>query len=263
MTTGIKSLADKRSDIFHVRLNAVMIEDGFNPREDYGNLDELAQSLAAEGQKCPGEVRLGENGDTVVLIDGHRRFEAIKLANSKYGAEIRTFACVKEARGTNAETRLLSTLVTNSGKPLTPLEEASCYKRLIAYGMDKKEIARRTGKKATYINKLLDVLASTPELREALSNNKISLSAAIELAREPENKQRSVLARNERKVKVSDVQKSSGKVYTVSTKKIRSFLEEIEAHATNKTKAKVEKVSLIATGIKIALGELTVEEALQ
>lgn len=55
-----------------------IVEHPSNPRVDYGDLQELAKSLQAQGQlqECIGR-RIGEN---VELLGGHRRYRAAKIA---------------------------------------------------------------------------------------------------------------------------------------------------------------------------------------
>lgn len=259
--TGIKSLSQKRSDVFHINLEDVTIEDGFNVREDYGDMDELAMSIASCGQKYPGLVRLSGDGTKAVLTDGHRRYQAIQMANEKYGAKITTFKCIKEERGANEETRILDMLNTALGKPLTAIEQAKAVKRLVDYGMSFKEIGRAIGKSQSAVNRLLDLNGATSELRTAVQKKRISASAAAALARKGSDVQKKVLASsNGDKLKVSDVQKATvGKTYILSAKKVRDALAEITTKAKEKRTARLEGVSL---GLKIALGEATLEDAL-
>ena len=72
-----------RSDVFHVSFDDLLMED--NIRYDYGDLMELANSIAENGVKQA--VHAYKKKDTVpakyVVTDGHRRYKAIQMGIQK------------------------------------------------------------------------------------------------------------------------------------------------------------------------------------
>lgn len=260
----MRDIAEKRIEYFQVKLDKVIIEDGFNVRDDYGDMDELAMNIAQNGQKQPGIARLSDDKTSVTLIDGHRRFQAIKLANEKYGASIDVFKVIKEEMGANEETRVLDMLATNMGKPLTPIEQARAIKKLVDFGWPIKQIADKMGKNTQSVTNLLELNSATHELREAVQKNEISPSAAVELAKQNPNVQKTFLAQTDgsgKKVKVADVHKAvKGKTYTVSTKAIRTALDIVISKIEKNPTDKLEGMKL---GMRVALGEITLETAIK
>jgi len=136
----------RKTDILKVILSAIIVEDGFNVRENLGeedgSLDALAKQIAAQGQKQP--LKGIRKGDTVVLTAGHRRLAAINIANEKYGADIKEALVMTEKADT--KTRVFEMLIDGDGsKPLTNKEMVKGIKRLLDMGVKKKEIVTNLG----------------------------------------------------------------------------------------------------------------------
>jgi len=135
----------QKSDFFKVAIAAILVQEGFNVRKDMGDIDALAQSIAAIGQKVPLIGVKVRGKDEFTLTAGHRRLAAIKLANEKYGANI-THANVMSDKGDD-KGRVLTMLLDGEGaKKLTAAELAAGFKRLKEeHGMKPKEIGATVG----------------------------------------------------------------------------------------------------------------------
>lgn len=251
---GIKELISGRSDLYRVPLEKILIDPEFNVREDYGDMEELSKNIAENGQKVAGIIRLSEDGGKVVLVDGHRRYNAINMANKKFGAEIKDFKCVKEERGANEETRIIDMLSTSLGKALTPLEQAKAIKKLIDYGYKVSDIAKKLGKTVPSISTLLKLNSASHELREAVKTKKISTSAAKVLAKTSSTKQKEILNKNKNKktIKVKDVEKDvNGVPSMISSKTIRNKMDIVKKHLE---KNESEYWANVLYGMEVALG---------
>lgn len=100
-----------------MELREVSLEDIVSDvtfRNDLGNLDELANSIINAGVRHPITVRSKDNGK-YTLIDGHRRFEAAKLA----GLSIIQSIIVNDDESIKA----LQFIANSHRKDLEPLEE--------------------------------------------------------------------------------------------------------------------------------------------
>jgi len=241
---AVRDMGTRAADLIRVNLKNITIDPGYNVRQDMGDLDELARQIAENGQCVPGKVRPSEDGKSAILVDGHRRYKAIQLANEKHGAKIETFLCTTEEKGANEESRIVDMFMYNTGKALTLLEQAEVVVRLQKYGWAIAKIAKTIGKHKDYIDKLLVLNGSTHSLREAVRKGSVSPTAALMLAGAAAAKQESVLEKiqtatattpkgNKSKakaLKVKDVEKAlKGLPATVSTKKIRDIEKEVEA----------------------------------
>lgn len=81
----VRNNSSRAEDIVRIEISKIVIRPGFNVRTDYGDIEGLALSILHNGQTDPGRVDVLENG-TFMLVDGHRRFEALKLL-AKQGHE--------------------------------------------------------------------------------------------------------------------------------------------------------------------------------
>ncbi len=114
------------------------------------------------------------------MYGGHRRFEAVALANSE-GAEIKTVPMVIAPRGTTIEDLTADLVTGNNGDALEPFEVGVTAKRLQGFGWDIPAIAKRLDFTETYINDLLMLMESPRALRNMVQNGEVAASTAIEL----------------------------------------------------------------------------------
>ena len=162
--------------------NNIVVEEGFNVRIDYGDLEGLMNSIIANGQIEPVLGYKIQGSEQYVLTDGHRRFKAIQMAIEK-GHEIPYVKLIKTS--SNAEDRLFQMVITGvDKKPLTPLEEAETYKRLVALGYEAKEIASRVGKSLPHVYNGLKLAEAPKKIKNAIQNGSISATTVTQIIRE-------------------------------------------------------------------------------
>jgi ParB/RepB/Spo0J family partition protein len=190
--TNFKTLSESRKDMFLIPLEELKIQEGFNVREDYGDIDELAKSLVENGQLEPLTIRSGEDG-SIIIVNGHRRIKAFVLAKEKYGSEIKSAWCIPENKGANEETRIIDLFIRNNGKPLTIIEQASVIKRLVDYNWTITDISKKIGKSRVYVGNVLSLHSAPKEVRDVVKEGIISPTAGVKLAQAPKAKQTSVL----------------------------------------------------------------------
>ena len=162
---------------------------GGNIRTDYGNSDgsfeELVKSIEANGIIVPIRAyRDKENEGQWIAIDGHRRLTAaMKLVEEK-GLTIRAKVITVDSRKVSDEQLIIDMVVTNSGKPLSPIEMAEAVRRLINYGYSAKDVAIKFGK-STHLVRNLELLASAPKrLRDLVAQNRISYWHVLDILKE-------------------------------------------------------------------------------
>lgn len=272
----LKSISQDTKDLLLIPLENISEEEGYNVREDYGDLDELAESLAKNGQKEPLTVRMSGDGKTAVLVNGHRRIRALPLANTKFGASFKAAWCIPEEKGANEESRIFDLFTRNSGKPLTPMEQAIAIKRLVDFNWKIKDIAAKIGKKVKYVNNILDLCAASKELRDAVQSGVISTTAAVMLAKAPESKQSSVINKikalqteskekgqdkdQKKRVSISDVEKEvTGTSTMISAKGIKDLIKQVNETIKEDKENKVSW-DLIKLGLELALGKKTFDK---
>jgi ParB family transcriptional regulator, chromosome partitioning protein len=143
------------------------------PRKDFSEeaLRELADSIRHQGVLQPVLVEEASRGQ-YTIIAGERRYRAARLA----GLE-RIPVLVK--RFTEAE-RLEIALVENIQREnLSPLEEASAYKRLMEIAaLSQEEVAQKVGKNRSTVANSLRLLKLPEEIQKAVGDGSISAGHA-------------------------------------------------------------------------------------
>lgn len=155
----------KKNGVFIVPFTKLVLLDQFNDREDYGDLDELAESIYNVGPKVP--LKGYKAGEKYVVIVGHRRFRAAEMIMDKYKKDI-LFQVIVYPQGFKKSDMLLDTLLTNSGKDLTPLEKASTVHKLIEEKVSVKDVAGALGGVSEVYVKNLDRLWNIPDMAKKL-----------------------------------------------------------------------------------------------
>ncbi len=155
---------------------------GGNIREDYGDIDELANSIEESGIMVPIRAyRDKDNEGKWIAIDGHRRLKAaMHLVNEK-GLTIRAKLLVVDYRKLSDEQIIYDMVITNSGKELNPVELSEAVRRLVGYGHKLKEIAAKFGKPTPFV-KNLELFAAAPRrIKEMVKNNTVSYTLVLNI----------------------------------------------------------------------------------
>ncbi len=159
---------------------------------DETGLAELAGSIAEEGVLQPILVyedgALDDGRIRYTILDGERRYRA--------SLRVRTDVPVIVVTGRDVADIRIRQLVANlQREELDPLEEALALRQLMQLsGLGIKNIARRIGKPAAYVQRRNDLLYD-PRLTEAVHNGQINASVAVELKHLPDEQRQVYLDR--------------------------------------------------------------------
>jgi len=150
---------------------------------DREQLQALANSIAEHGVIQPIIVVEGQNG-YYSIIAGERRWRASKLAGlSEMPAIVRTYDELQIA-----EVSLIENL---QREDLNPIEEALGYKTLMErFSMTQDKVSERVGKSRSNIANMLRLLSLEDEIKEYLSQNKLTMGHARALLSLPGGKER-------------------------------------------------------------------------
>jgi len=172
-----------RKDYFYLDPTKIVVREGWNPRQEFDTLEdeELKLSIIENGVLEPLEVK--RTGDDIVLINGERRLRATLKAISE-GNEISGIPCLIQRHTMSDTEAMFLALNTNTGKRLSPLEEADAFVRLRNWNIPVSTIAKRMGKSAPFIYRRLLLIDATPELKEEIKEKKISLTDAERVIKE-------------------------------------------------------------------------------
>lgn len=164
-----------------------------NTRFDLGDLEELANSIAAQGIRNP--IKVQKRGNIYYLVEGHRRWEACALLKHRYKTLSSKPPTVENGSPVfNLIARLISSdatedeitidmLVSNDGKPFLPLEEALMLDKLKKSGQSNAEIAKQIGKSISHVSDRLSLVNADETVKKAVEEKKITASEAVTITR--------------------------------------------------------------------------------
>lgn len=156
----------------------IIADEKLNPRTNYGDIEELMNSILENGIRNP--LKGFKKGDKIILKDGHRRMRAVNLALSK-GHKIERVPVILELSTLNDEERTLEFLIYNDGKPLTMLEQSEVIKRLLNFGWKITDVVKKTGKARGYIDNLILLTKTSLKVQHFIKEGKISAHAVIQI----------------------------------------------------------------------------------
>lgn len=223
---------------------------GFNPRFEFGEIEELAKSIKYQATQLavPGGllqaiiVKKSDEvaGKPLVLVDGDRRLTAVELLlelsdkGDPNGYDFPEGIPARLApKDQTAIADLIQTFEAGQNKAFLPLEEAAAYLRMRESGMTVEEIGKAVQRAHMHIVSTLALLKADESLTEALKSGDVKGTMAKEIA---------VVARGDKakqKELVADIKAAKGD--KVALKKVK---EKIAAQrvAKNEAKGKTLKV---------------------
>ncbi len=268
-------LETKKTDVYLLDPRNIEIVEGFNVREDYGDMKWLTEDIRENGVKIPLRVHKKTGSDGIyILTDGHRRLKAAMQLISE-GVEDLRVPAICEPRGYNDESRIIDMFTLSEGnKQLNAVEQAKVIGRLIGYGMEVKDIAVRIHKSQAYISNLIQLNQAPTKIKKLISNNFIKATLVSEILREEKNYDKALekietecqkkgipiyesgnidddSAEKEKKpekkkVTKKDFQKSKGKVNSAShLKKFMKYFDKLQLKLNldeNKTEKAIEEL---------------------
>lgn len=233
------------------------IDSGYNVRDldaadERADLDELKESIRSNGVRVPLEVRLVD--EDVFIVAGHRRHKAVMELIGE-GEEIKAIPVMPEPKHTSEVDRILNLVVSNSGKPLKPLEVAEVVRRLVAFGWDKAQIAKRIGwKSAASVTQHLELLAMPEPVKAHVREGDISATQANKLLKnlpkgtDPVEAAKLIEANKEENKRLGVGKKTRNKV-TAKTLKRDAKPKIVEGASTGETMMQAQTAAMVAAGV--------------
>lgn len=157
----------------------------YQPRTEFDQeaLQDLANSIKAQGVVQPILVRPLSKGDKYEIIAGERRWRAAQLAGLH---EIPVVV-----RQIDDQTAMCMALIENiQREDLNPLEEANGLARLLGeFGMTHEGIADAVGRSRSTVSNMLRLLDLNPAVKKMLGEGKLEMGSARAILALPGNDQ--------------------------------------------------------------------------
>ena len=188
MSNTIEILAEKRKDLFQIDPRCIIVDENFNVRADYGDIESLARSIAENGVMTPLRGYRGENGE-IHLTDGYRRNRAIQYAikNNMIDVERDEFRVpfFIEKKGYRVQDRIVDMFITQDNKKLSDIEVAEVFHRLHhRFEMSVGDIAKKIGKSPAYVSDMLELITADNETISLVRNGKVKATAVVAAIKE-------------------------------------------------------------------------------
>ena len=172
---------DKRDDFFKIDPRRLVLSDGLNPREDYGDIESLAESIMRHGIKTP--LKVIKNKGNYIVVDGHRRYKAIQMILQRKPDMLQYVPIIK-IQPQHEDLLMIEMLASNDGKPFNILELSEIYRRLVDFGWDYAMITEKTGWSKQYQQNLKFVSGFSPVLKKLIVEKELSVHFVIKLVKE-------------------------------------------------------------------------------
>ena len=218
--------ATKRTDRMLVDPRNIVIVDGFNVRTDLGDIEALGDSILEMGLQVPLMAKKVRGEDKYELVDGHRRFTAIKHLLSK-GYDI-PYVDVIPFNG-NDEERILAMITTGTGqKVLTEIEQAEAIKRLVNFHYKPEEIAKKIGKSVPHVYNLIALSRVSKKIKDTVLSGDISGTTVVQIVRQTtdEREQYDMITKAIEEAKKQGKKKATAK--NVSGLKVKSPMQKLK-----------------------------------
>ncbi len=173
----------RAGEVFIVPFDQIFIDEEINNgRIDFGDLEELANSIKESGQRVPILVKKSRGEDKYILIQGKRRLKSIGILIER-GVEFAGVKCFLAKPEYSSEDSLFDQINMNDGKPYSNLEQGIVYVQLVDRGYKPKEISKKTGKSVSHINLCIEMASLPKKVRDLIATGSVSGGTAVELSK--------------------------------------------------------------------------------
>lgn len=165
-----------KKDIYSIDPRNIVVQEDFNARVDFGDIDELANQIEAQGMLNPITVIpfTDEQGaEKYRLVDGERRYRASMLVIER-GGELPKVPALFGAKNLTKEDMLTQQIMRNEGKPFNEYEYGVAFKKFADMGKTNQQIADMLGIKRWKVDCFLAHLNRDERVQELLKTGKIT-----------------------------------------------------------------------------------------
>lgn len=167
-------MKENKNEVFYIDPLKIDVVEGFNQRQDFGDIDELASQIKEQGLlEAISVVPYTKDGEErYLLINGERRYRALKKLISD-GEEVGQVKANFIDPNTTDYELIIQQFMRNEGKKFNDYEFGLICKRLKELGMSNSEIAKNLGKNPGVVTYALQCLDYDPRIQKMIANGEI------------------------------------------------------------------------------------------
>lgn len=178
--------------VYKIKLNDIKFRDGFNVRKKYNGLEELADSIDANGIVTPLTVDILKDG-RIYLERGNRRLNALLLLRERYEGNgmydefhqrFEFVECFVNGKNVTELDRIKALYTSNHFEPFSPVENSEVVLRLKTYyNYSHEQISKELGMSRQSVDNYAKIAEMPDDVKQALSDNRMSLNTALSVMR--------------------------------------------------------------------------------
>lgn len=178
--------------VYKILLDEIKFREGFNVRKKYTGLEELADSIDANGVVTPLTVDILKDG-RIYLERGNRRLNALLLLRERYEVDgnydgfyerFKYIECFVNGKNVTELDRIKALYTSNHFEPFSPVENAEVVHRLKKYyGYTHEQISKELGMSRQSVDNYAKIAELPDDVKQALNDNRMSLNTALSVMR--------------------------------------------------------------------------------
>lgn len=175
----------RTGEVFLIPVERIVIDEQINNgRIDFGDLEELANSIEESGLRIPLLVKKEkvDGEERFVLMQGKRRFKAIQMLVAR-GVDFPGVKCLTVSPTYSVENSLFDQIIMNDGKPYSSVEQGVVFSQLIERGYDVKEISKKVSKSVSHVLNCVEIASLPKKVRDLVAKGSLSGLTAVELSK--------------------------------------------------------------------------------
>lgn len=168
--------------IKEISLSSIDVMENFNARQDFGELDVLAEQIHENGLLEPISVipYIKDGQERYMLVNGERRYRALNILEQRgEGLESVPARMLSVDTDSNPKAAMAGMYVQqfmrNASKPFTDYEEACLYKKMYDSGKTKMEIAHLLSKNPGQVTYYLRMFDWDQRIQDMIARDEIGL----------------------------------------------------------------------------------------
>lgn len=246
-----ETLKTTRTDVAQVDPRNLTIEEGFNKRLDYGDIQALALSLVTFGMIESIKAHKVRGQEQYIVTDGHRRHAALMLALESHAKGVKGFEDVSKIdrvqvipSSTNLKERLYIMAITGETKKvLTDLEKVEMYEALLEMGKSEgkkrseviAEIMSALGVSKAAVYNTLQISELPQVIKDRIAEGMITSGTVLAITRELKDEEEQIKAVDRA---IDNATKSS----ETTGKKVKATVKDVKGLKAKSPLARIQEV---------------------